>query len=372
MPRTRNMPEFDDIPGELLHNAAQASRLRRRGAIRSVGRRTDLFASAPHAFGRENADAVLVGALRGATAQRGTRWVICGGPEEDTSDGEEDDWMGTPSDKTICRPSPLPSIIDLRPAKPHPLSLGTLPRRPARRIDNGCGAVLHYSALSVPRVSSCAARIDPDDEHAAVGVLPESSHPVPRPASMCGCVRERVGCLRCGSEVGVRYRPCDRHAARVVRASVLFDPARTHPDEPFADSVAPADADGEDSDSDTGSSSGLHTVLNTLGSFLGQQRQPLRSPPPVPTPLRAGISPMLALSELPRLLGESGGLLATGANATPLSPISISMALRRSLRDGLDSPGTPMDGEMGDSDAGRSTPTPARRVRRKRSESIER
>ncbi|KAG8682064.1 hypothetical protein FRC08_015207, partial [Ceratobasidium sp. 394] len=306
MPRTRNMPEFDDIPGELLHNAAQASRLRRRGAIRSVGSRTDLFASAPHAFGRENADAVLVGALRGATAQRGTRWVICGGPEEDTSDGEEDDWMETPSDKTIYRPSPLPSIIDLRPAKPRPLSLGTSPRRPARRIDNGCGAVLHYSALSVPRVSSCAARIDPDDEHAAVGVLPESSHPVPRPASMCGCVRERVGCLRCGSEVGVRYRPCDRHAARVVRASVLFDPARTHPDEPFADSVAPADADGEDSDSDT-----------------GQQRQPLRSPPPVPTPLRAGISPMLALSELPRLLGESGGLLATGANATPLSPISI-------------------------------------------------
>ncbi|KAG9122108.1 hypothetical protein FRC07_001658, partial [Ceratobasidium sp. 392] len=360
MPRTRNMPDFDDIPSELLHNAAQASRLRRRGAIRSVGSRTDLFMPGSHTFGRESADAVLVGALRSATAQRGTRWVICGGREEDMSDAEDDDWMETqPTEKEIYRPSPLPSIIDLRP-KVRPLSFGTSPPRPARRIDNGCGAVLHYSALSVPRVSSCAARIEPDDEHAAVGPLPESSHPIPRPVSLCGCVRERVGCLRCGNEVGVRYRPCDRHAARVVRASVLFDPARTHPDEPFADSAQPADADGEDSDSDTGSSSGLHIVLNTLSSLLDRQhRQPLRSPPPVPTPLRAGISPMLALSELPRLLGEAG-LPATGANATPLSPLSVT-ALRRSLRDDLDSPSTPIDGDMGDSDAGRSTPQPTRR-----------
>ncbi|KAG8679324.1 hypothetical protein FRC09_019046, partial [Ceratobasidium sp. 395] len=191
------MPDFDDIPGELLHNAAQASRLRRRGAIRSVGSRTDLFMPGSHAFGRDTADAVLVGALRSATAQRGTRWVICGGREEDMSDGEDDDWPETPPvDKTTYRPSPLPSIIDLTPAKSRPLSIGIPPPRPTRRIDSGCGTILHYSAYSVPRVSSCAARIDPDDEHAAVGPLPETSHPVPRPASMCGCVRERVGCLR--------------------------------------------------------------------------------------------------------------------------------------------------------------------------------
>ncbi|QRV76436.1 hypothetical protein RhiJN_04451 [Ceratobasidium sp. AG-Ba] len=369
------MPEFDDIPGELLHNAGQASRLRRRGAIRSVGSRTDLFiSSAPqqqhHSFGRESADAVLVGALRAATAQRGTRWVICGGPNEEATDGEEDEWMEAGHEPYW--PSPLPMDIDLSP-KSRPRGFGRAPSRATRPIENGCGAVLHYSALSVPRVSSCAARIDPDDEDAAVGPLPESSHPVPRPASTCGCVRERVGCLRCGNEVGVRYRPCERHAARVVRASVLFDPARTHPDESFAETTAPADGDGEDSDSDAGSSTGLHTTLSALGSFLNRNpRQPLRSPPPVPTPLRANMSPMLALADLPRLLGEPSWLPATGANATPLSPVSMSAALLRSLRDDLDSPSTPVDGDMADSDAGRSTPMPARRVRRKRSESIER
>lgn len=180
---------------------------------------------------------------------------------------------------------------------------------------------------------------------------------------------------RSGNEVGVRYRPCNRHATRVMRASVLFDPSHTHPHGPFLEAgSAPVDADGEDSDSDTGSAGGLHSVLNTLSSLLGQQqqRQPLRSPPPVPTPLRVSASPMLALSELPWLLGESAGLPATGANATPLSPLSVTMALRRPLRDEGDSPSTPLDIDMADSDAGRSTPVPVRRVRRKRSESIER
>ncbi|KAG8741560.1 hypothetical protein FRC12_015627 [Ceratobasidium sp. 428] len=80
------------------------------------------------------------------------------------------------------------------------------------------------------------------------------------------------------------------------------------------------------------------------------------------------MSPMLASSELSRLLSESGGLLATGANATPLSPISATVSLRRSLRDELqlrdelDSPSTPLDGDMGDSDVGRSTPVPTRRM----------
>lgn len=376
MPRTRNIePDFDEISGELLHNAAQASRLRRRGAIRS-GSRTDLFIPG-HTFGRDSADAVLVGALRGANDQRGMRWVICGGPEEDMSDVEDEDGADSPGPSpSSYSPSPLPTIIDLRPSR---LRFGAaLSKPPAapRRISNGCGAILHYNALSVPRVLSCAARIDPDDEAATVGMLPESTHPVPRPTSMCGCARERVGCLQCGNEVGVRYRPCNRHAARVTRASVLFDPSHTHPDEPFLEAgSAPADADGEDSDSDAGSSTGLHSasVMNTLSLLLGQQqRQPLRSPPPVPTPLRAAASPMLALSELPWLLGESGGLPATGANATPLSPLSLTMALRRPLRDEGDSPSTPLDGDMADSDAGRSTPVPARRVRRKRSESIER
>jgi hypothetical protein len=197
MPRTRNIPDFDDIPSELLHNAAQASRLRRRGAIRSTGSRTDLFLPGSHTFGRDSADAVLVGALRGATAQRGVRRVICGGQEEDASDEDDEDVPESPlTDKFAHWPSPLPSIIDLRPSKARPPGLGAPSPRPARRIENGCGAVLHYSALSVPRVLSCAARIDPDDEDAAVGALPESTHPVPRPVLMCGCVRERVGCLR--------------------------------------------------------------------------------------------------------------------------------------------------------------------------------
>jgi hypothetical protein len=208
MPRTRNMPEFEDIPGELMHNAAQASRLRRRGAIRSVGSRTDMFMPGSHAFGRDSADAVLVGALRGATAQRGVRRVICGGQEEDGSDEEDEDVLETPStDKFAYWPSPLPSIIDLRPSKARPPGLGAPSLRPARRIENGCGAVLHYSALSVPRVLSCAARIDPDDDDATVGVLPESTHPVPRPMSMCGCVRERVGCLRWYAPMLVRQYP---------------------------------------------------------------------------------------------------------------------------------------------------------------------
>lgn len=201
MPRTRNIePDFDEISGELLHNAAQASRLRRRGAIRS-GSRTDLFIPG-HAFGRDSADAVLVGALRGANAQRGVRSVICGGPEEDTSDVEDEDGADSP----VASPSsysyslsPLPTIIDLRPSRARSPASGVILSKPPaapRRINNGCGAILHYNALSVPRVLSCAARIDPDDENATVGVLPESTHPVPRPTSMCGCARERVGCLQ--------------------------------------------------------------------------------------------------------------------------------------------------------------------------------
>ncbi|KAL5640868.1 hypothetical protein ACGC1H_001378 [Rhizoctonia solani] len=181
-----------------------------------------------------------------------------------------------------------------------------------------------------------------------------------------------------GNEIGVRYRPCAMHAFRIDRANVLFDPAHTHLDEPFAETeVVHVDADGNDSDSDSVVSvggttgPGLHSMINTLSSLLGQRRQPLRSPPPVPTPLRAGLSPMLAVSELP-WIQEMNPLPATGANATPLSPVSLTLALRRPLRDDGDEPGTPLDADMGESDTGRRTPMPARRVRRKRSESIER
>ncbi|CAE6425227.1 unnamed protein product [Rhizoctonia solani] len=379
LPRSRNMePDMDDIPNELMQNAAQASRLRRRGAIRSGGR-IDLFPSGSHYLGRENPDCLLVNSLRSANDRRGVRRVICGRPEEDVSDHEsgDDSPISSPTDIYSYRTSPLPSDIDLRPARAR--STGrTAPLRKSGRYHsgNGCGAVLHYSVLSVPRMRSCAALIEPEDEDAAIGSLPEHTYPVPRSKAMCKCTRERVGCLRCGNEVGVRYRPCAMHTFRIDRASVLFDPAHTHLDEPFSETeVVHVDADANDSDSDSVVSvggTGLHSVINTLSSLLGQQRrQPLRSPPPVPTPLRAGLSPMLALSELP-WIQEPSALPATGANATPLSPVSLTLALRRPLRDDGDEPGTPLDADMGESDTGRRTPMPARRVRRKRSDSIER
>lgn len=201
--RGRNTdPDLDDIPGELLQNAAHASRLRRRGAIRSGGR-VDLFSSSSHPLGRDNPDCVLLSALRGANDRRGVRWVICGGPEGDTSDSEDGDdvenSLASPSVESFSsRPSPLPSVIDLRPSRAR--SLGRPP--PLRKLagryrnGNGCGAVLHYYALSVPRMRSCAALVDPDDDDAAVGALPENTYPVPRSKAICQCARERVGCLR--------------------------------------------------------------------------------------------------------------------------------------------------------------------------------
>ncbi|CAE6508160.1 unnamed protein product [Rhizoctonia solani] len=376
-PRSRNMePDFDDIPSELMQNAGQASRLRRRGAIRSGGR-IDLFPSGSHHLGRENPDCLLVNSLRGANDRRGVRRVICGSSEEDISEPESGDDSALSTES--YRPSPLPSTIDLRPARARSTGRTSPLRRSGRyHSGNGCGAVLHYSALSVPRMRSCAALIELEDQDAAIGGLPEHTYPVPRSKAMCKCTRERVGCLRCGNEVGVRYRPCAMHAFRIDRANTLFDPTRTHLDEPFSETeveVVHVDADGNDSDSDSvvsvGAATGLHSVINTLSTLLGQRRgQPLRSPPPVPTPLRAGISPMLALSELP-WVQEPSPLPATGANATPLSPVSLTLALRRPLRDD-DEPGTPLDADLGESDTGRRTPMPARRVRRKRSESIER
>jgi hypothetical protein len=201
--RSRHMvSDLDDIPGELLHNAGQASRLRRRGAIRSGGR-IDLFSSGSHPLGRDNPDCILVSALRGANDRRGVRWVICGGSEEGASDTESGDDVGnsvapTPTQASSNRPSPLPSIIDLCPARARSLSRAAPRRKSAarHRNGNGCGAVLHYSALSVPRMRSCAALIDPDDEDATIGALPESTHPIPRSKAMCKCTRERVGCLR--------------------------------------------------------------------------------------------------------------------------------------------------------------------------------
>ncbi|KEP55183.1 hypothetical protein V565_008300 [Rhizoctonia solani 123E] len=377
LPRSRNMEaDLDDIPSELMQNAAQASRLRRRGAIRSGGR-IDLFPSGSHPLGRENPDCLLVNSLRAANDRRGMRRVICGGPEEDGSDQDSgDDGILSPT-SSFYRPSPLPTTIDLRPARARSTRAAPL-RKSGRHTRNGCGAILHYSVLSVPRMRSSAALIEPDDDEAGIGGLPEHTYPVPRSKAMCKCTRERVGCLRCGNEIGVRYRPCAMHAFRIDRANVLFDPAHTHLDEPFAESeVVHIDADGNDSDSDSVVSvggttgPGLHSMINTLSSLLGQRRQPLRSPPPVPTPLRAGLSPMLAVSELP-WIHEINPLPATGANATPLSPVSLTLALRRPLRDDGDEPGTPLDADMGESDTGRRTPMPARRVRRKRSESIER
>ncbi|QRW19505.1 Formin-like protein 5 [Rhizoctonia solani] len=360
-------PDMDDIPSELMQNAAQASRLRRRGAIRSGGR-TDLFPSGSHYLGRENPDCLLVSSLRGANDRHGVRRVICGGPEEveeeDTSDQESDSGSYySPTNASPYRTSPLPSTIDLRtvPTRAAP------PRKSGRsHTQNGCGAILHYSALSVPRMRSCAALIEPDDEDAAIGGLPEHTYPVPKSKSMCKCTRERVGCLRCGNEVGVRYRPCAMHMFRIDRASVLFNPKHTHLDEPFSELETHAD----DSDSDsfmstsaggTNMGTGLHSVINTLSALVGQQqRQPLRSPPPVPTPLRAGLSPMLALSELP-WIQEPNALPATGANATPLSPVSLTLALRRPLRGDGDEPSTPLDVDIAESDTGRRTPVPARR-----------
>ncbi|CUA73817.1 hypothetical protein RSOLAG22IIIB_01334 [Rhizoctonia solani] len=292
----------------------------------------------------------------------------------DPEDGN-DSTLPSPS---FYRPSPLPSTIDLRPARARSTRTAPL-RKSGRYTGNGCGAILHYSVLSVPRMRTCAALIEPDDEEAGIGGLPEHTYPVPRSKAMCKCTRERVGCLRCGNEIGIRYRPCAMHAFRTDRANVLFDSTRTHLDEPFLEAeIVLVDTDGNDSDSDSvvsgagATASGLHSAFNTLSSLLGQRRQqPLRSPPAVPTPLRAGISPMLAVSELP-WVQEPSPLPATGANATPLSPVSLTLALRRPLRDDADEPDTPLDADLAESDTGRRTPMPARRVRRKRSESIER
>ncbi|CAE7128083.1 unnamed protein product [Rhizoctonia solani] len=355
LPRSRNIePDLDDIPSELMQNAGQASRLRRRGAIRSGGR-IDLFPSGSHHLGRENPDCLLVNSLRAANDRRGVRRVICGGPEVEISDHESgDDTMSAPTSPSSYRPSPLPSTIDLRPMRARSMRTAPL-RKSGRHTGNGCGAILHYSALSVPRMRSSAALVEGEDADTGIGGLPEHRYPVPRSKAMCKCTRERVGCLRCGNEIGVRYRPCAMHAFRTDRANVLFDPTHTHLDEPFSESeMVHVDADPNDSDTDSaisvgGPGQGLHSVINTLSSLLGQHRQPLRSPPPVPTPLRAGLSPMLAVFELPSVQ-DSNSLPATGANATPLSPVSLTLALRRPLRDDGDEPDTPLDADLAESD----------------------
>lgn len=94
-------------------------------------------------------------------------------------------------------PSPLPPYPRQNPT---PLALPTY---------NGCGAVIHTSAVPrkrcgvwMARLGSTDAVVEMDSQYFDRAVI------VRMMKSPCGCLREGVGCRFCGNPLGTRYRPC--------------------------------------------------------------------------------------------------------------------------------------------------------------------
>ncbi|KAL4076458.1 hypothetical protein V8B97DRAFT_1921626 [Scleroderma yunnanense] len=95
-------------------------------------------------------------------------------------------------------PSPLPSYPQLSKS-----------RNQKTRWTNGCGAVIHLRAWQRQRTSVWVGK-----DEATSAVVPIDVSYLERPSivksarSVCGCVREAVGCAICGNSLGIRHTPC--------------------------------------------------------------------------------------------------------------------------------------------------------------------
>lgn len=121
----------------------------------------------------------------------------------------EDDQIGDDESYYV---SPLPQCSTVRSSY--------VPRRPPRKT-NGCGAVIHVSAIPRRRCGVWMAKEGGTD--AVVGMDSsyfDRSAVIRMMKSTCGCVREGIGCAFCGNTLGTRYKPC------VAAAEGLFSSSR--------------------------------------------------------------------------------------------------------------------------------------------------
>ncbi|EGN94958.1 hypothetical protein SERLA73DRAFT_187230 [Serpula lacrymans var. lacrymans S7.3] len=224
------MDADDSIVLSDLVRSGEASRLRRRGAIRLDH---GLLSTQQNEGGRRSPPAVII--IRSPIVRSPT-WV----PVDPPSDGESQAWdqsyessSRVPPRRAAAEPdtyiytlfcggeesstdftghvppfspSPLPSYPPLSP-RPH-----SHKRFSTKRL-NGCGAVVHTRASSRQHQSVWVAKAE-----ATGAVIPMDASYFERSAvvkimrSACGCVREGVGCAICGNTLGTRYKPCQAAA----------------------------------------------------------------------------------------------------------------------------------------------------------------
>ncbi|KAF8334807.1 hypothetical protein F5887DRAFT_1285773 [Amanita rubescens] len=116
----------------------------------------------------------------------------------------------------------FPSLLPLYPPRPSsPQKLRFRP--PGKQVSNGCGAIVHTKAAPRPKLGMWTAKTEASDsvvhldpcyfDSAAVGKMVRS---------VCGCVREGVGCAVCGNPLGTLYTPC-----KSATDGVFFAPPRS-------------------------------------------------------------------------------------------------------------------------------------------------
>lgn len=116
----------------------------------------------------------------------------------------------------------LPSSTSPHLASPLPAYPPRPPSLPAPRNSNGCGAIVHTSAVPrkrrgvwMARSGSTDAVIEMDSQYFDRSVVARMMK------NSCGCVREGIGCRFCGNPLGTRYRPCKAAAEGLFSTTVV-------------------------------------------------------------------------------------------------------------------------------------------------------
>lgn len=201
----------DSIVLSDLVRTGEASRLRRRGAIR-----LDHNQPPPEPEQTE--------------PQQGSAWRYVRQPRRNSQDdyhytlfcgSEEADEFFQEESPFVSSPLPWPSEN----SQP--------PRRRSIRRSNGCGALVHLHAAPHQRLGVWTAKTSASDavvamdpsyfDRAAVAKIVRSS---------CGCIREGVGCAVCGNPLGTRYRPCKTAADGLFHSTRLKPCGPVHPEGP--------------------------------------------------------------------------------------------------------------------------------------------
>ncbi|KAG6886779.1 hypothetical protein C0992_002413 [Termitomyces sp. T32_za158] len=241
----------DSIVIDDLVRTAEASRLRRRGALR-----LDHHHHYPHppaiiSFDDDedddydDHDEEYIPGLHHIRRQPALEYkysLFCGGD------------VPSPTDSTPF----TPSILPLAPPSGPPL-----PPLPKQRTTNGCGALVHAAAAPRRRPSSAAHTwYAPPGAGASATLVPLDPAYIDDPAPLrlhcapCGCVREALACAVCGNLLGTRFAPCpiDTHSyARafpsaadtcaysysLLPAAVSSSPAYSPPSSPPTPAPAP-------------------------------------------------------------------------------------------------------------------------------------